>query len=319
MNNKRNIIMADIKPETEEYDKRLIGEQYTRLINEELSISKHVEYVSNTIFNTIKNDPQTKSIHDVGFIGQAELKHNTINFNNTYDFHHYRGNTTDCSYIRNSFPDSYIKNNKIYGIIFELEYKTLNYKIENDGLLELIFHEVEHAYQDYLKLSKGIYTEKSPKNELYNFAIKNIHSKCLFLSRLCRIIYISNTDEQDAYANQTYSELKQMNNLSKDNLYRCFQQTEGFGMLSDLYAYQKQLPMWNEKNQSYNEMQRILNLYNIKLNNNDIKNLICNTIKRFNGKLKRVLSKVANDRNIVEYAVNHSVSHKLFKEIRNIK
>jgi hypothetical protein len=192
-------------PKIEEFERKLTGWQYRQLITEELSIADNVKRVANDIFNFILQSRNITSIRNIGFIGSANLILKQFDFD---DIDKVENFDPDCTYVRPSNNAGLDENNKLYGISFEFEYATLNGDITDYKLLNLLYHEVEHAYQDYMKLSIGVNTIYSRRNELNNFAVDYYNHGNYYLKSIATILYLSDRNEQDAFAHQVYSTLK---------------------------------------------------------------------------------------------------------------
>jgi hypothetical protein len=280
----------------EESYRKFITQQYNRLIKEDLSVSTHVEKVANYLFNAIKQNQNIKQIKNIDFIGYAKLTLKAYNFDDIIDVNNF---ADESKYIRK--PTTYInKSQQIHDIEFYLEYATLNGEIVNGNLSDSIYHEVEHAYQDYSIISKKIDITNNPQNKLYDFAINNIKHPNDYIFAICVILYMSNWGEQDAFANQLYSSLLQCKAIDKNNMYLHYFESGTYKTLKQLLKLQKQIPKWNENSDLYIEMKNILKNNNINFNKNQILKLLDNTIKRFRIKIDKVISKFMKERNITE-------------------
>jgi hypothetical protein len=299
LNNKNMKIVPKIK----EYNRKLIGEEYHQLINEELGISNEVEEVANIIFNLIKNNRNITSIRNIGFIGSAKLNIDMFSFDDEYKVYTFND---ECGYIRR--VKNPIKNNKIYNIEFDIQYASLNGKIIDTKLLDAVYHEVEHAYQDYRQLLNGVDeldNINNYRNTLYNFAVENMYSQNKYMRIFCFITYMSYRLEQDAYANQLYPALKEKQNvINKYNLNAHYQATESFKFLQKIQKQKKEIETnWNSNNPLYIDMLRELEVNNIKFNKEQFINIVDNIMKRYSNKLGKVLTKFMKDAKINEHII----------------
>jgi hypothetical protein len=282
---------------TDQDRRELVSEEYHRLITETLSISEQVETVANKIFQLIKQNPNIKEVQNIGFIGHAMLNLKQHDYNNIQDYNTFLDECTYDSDLKIRFDDS----KRIYGIIFEIEYSTLNGEIIDGKLLDVLYHEVEHAYQDYCKCFKGMGTRTPPKHFLYDFAISHMNDNDnYFISVLSRILYIANWGEQDAYVNQLYSELKQNKLINDNNLEQYYRKTEACKLLNYLLKWKKEVPTWDEDHLEYIYMQKFLEAYNITFNKNQMVKLIEKIIRRFSIKIQQVIKNFKKGRNITE-------------------
>jgi len=273
-------------------------EDNQKMITEVLSVSSIVERVANDIFHFIKQNHNINKVRDVSFIGSADITLKTHDFDNEEDVNDFN---EECEYER--YEEAYIdKSQKIHGIKFHMECATLNGNIVNDKLLDVLYHEVEHAYQDYCKLVRGVDVSKTPRYKLYKFAIEHMNNTnyCLFV--FCYIVYMSDWNEQDSFVNQLYSMLNQNNKvINKYNLNTYYHESDAYSHLKRLLKFQKELPKWDENDIRYSDMKFILNMNNINFDKNQIIELLNKTIGRFSTKIGKILAKIMLEKNITEH------------------
>jgi len=299
-----------IIPKIEEYNKKLISEQYEKLITEVQSISSHVEIVSNHIFNLIKENPNLTKIENVDFIGSADIELKAVDFSNNIQFKGFSGNSD----YTNNKEKVYIYNNQIYGIEFYIEYATENGEIVDNNILDMIYHEIQHAYQDYCKLLGGVDIYELPKNKLYNFALEYYGSKNYYLHNFSNILYMANDGEQDSFINQLYSSLKYNEHINKFNIYSYYHTNEAYLRLQNLLKLKEEIPQWNENSELFFYMETALMQYGIKFTKSEIIKLLKNTIVRYSRKLKKMFAKIMMEKNITEHI---SISRRNPKFVKN--
>lgn len=297
----------------------LLREEYDRLITEKLSISDHVTKVSNEIVKIFKRGQKNKYLKNYDFIGYLDI---IWDFTKSYP----KGGANGESDMRKAELD---ENELLINCTLKLSgYFGSDDKTNFDYLELTIFHEVEHLYQCWQKLKNdrflnhknietGNYSKETiKKSTLYVFGKENLDSKNPYINSVATIFYL-NEDEQDAIVNNLYNYLNKTKNLDINNLYDIYFDSDACKKLKTLKNIQKSLQYVDINDNQYKEMVNLLKgNYMVNFNLDKTKKLLEYYIKRFEGKIGKVLTLIKDEKKIMrEYFYPQDVNYdNLIKE-----
>ena len=308
---KRFNFLNGYKPENaetlEQYNVKLLVEEHNSLLNEDLSISEHVKIVSRKIERLITKNPN-KPYHkltDYDFIGELEIITYATNCRTQKD--------ADKSYKNCSInlAHAVLQNNQLFDVRLTVYIILLNGNIIKNELYPIIFHEVENAYQEYEKLltdySNNGQINTHPKkrkikrNNLYNFAIKNLNHSNKYIKDLCWIYYMSDLEEQDAFVNKLYKYMTSTKGLDLNNFNSIYETSQAYKILIYLIDIQKTIDEWSDNKILFNNMLQFFKQNGMDFEIQKTKDLLEYTINRFMGKIGKILIKVKKDKYLIEF------------------
>lgn len=181
-----------------------------KVITEVLSVANEVlsetDYVVNQIKDLLKNNNSMILWHGREFTWDGDI----IIFSEKYQTHIEIYNYPDGVMPNREFGASISYNNKI----FNLSFFEIDGEIDERTFSGSIQHEIEHVYQR-IKKGKDLLNDKH--QTFYSLIQKNISSldNNGYDRKFALIGYMSNECEQDAYANELYSFVKNQKWTSK--------------------------------------------------------------------------------------------------------
>lgn len=253
------------------YNRTLLSEQYKHLLIEESSVSNEVKYVSKEIERILLKNPYeiNYDLINYGFIGELLITFKFDNFNNVEEVKNI------SNYESNVGVDNLsVENNKLYGASLELKSLFINDKPLKEYFYTTIMHEVNHLYQEYMKLmhvkrkSYHVKTEKQMiKNDfdkvqnkkygdLYKLYSNNTNHNNPLISQVCRSFYRSDIREQDSYSTQLYNFITKGKKIpkNKNELYELYYASSTYGILNNFKEIIKTLQRINEQSPDYKEL-----------------------------------------------------------------
>jgi hypothetical protein len=193
-------------------------------------------------------------------------------------------------------------------IILRLHLIRINGVPDPGNFDEVIQHEVNHAYQIFLKDKKTsfINKDKSPVSKktlnkwfrVYEIAKNNINSDNIYIKKLSNIFYYLDEKEQDGYVNGLFSNL--INSKRIDNINLFLSNTRQYITLNYLKEIQSDFDNWEKDNIQVIEAKNLFFSENTSFDNfiRSIKGYTNEGIKRYSNKLAGVVTKFKNEQKI---------------------
>lgn len=276
----------------------ILQEELTNYVNEEYHISldvvknsslliKEICKVINNRYNSDKKE-KANGLWELRIDFQSKVFNNEINIQIIY-----------YNFLDKNFYQSYInKLNRFNG--FDYASKTLKITVLSisgniilSDLTDTVQHELQHFYQQ-LK-SKSIFNQK---NNLYNYAIKNIRSDNIFLNKICRLIYLSRKFEVEGYINGLYAYLKYVLSSNRNvDVYEELTHNDVYFVLEEIKEIRRFLIL-NKQNKQLNNVIDMFSQF--KINYNKLIKIADYAIETLKIKIGQTIFKVKQELNINE-------------------
>jgi hypothetical protein len=280
------------------------------ILLEELSVSDNVNIVVDAIDKKLElNRYGSYEIKDVGFVGNLKIiitPKNDLNGNNS---------TIDTGKIKID-SNGYVEGATIYIVKKRLLNNEQELRKEIEYVNGSIWHEIEHLYQDYLKLKNDRLTISSTdsaskeyvkRDYLNDLGCKNANNENEYIELLSWMFYMDER-EQDAVASELYNISMKTDITYYDDLMDFYQNSATYNKLQTLKEFQNLLKNVDETDDDYIEMikwfkkqgedkenkQVFSNIFDLQ----KTLNLLNYYIKRFESKIGKVLTKIKKDKGI---------------------
>jgi hypothetical protein len=295
------------------------------ILLEELSVSANVKMVVDAIDKKIElNRYGSYEIQNVGFVGKLKI---IIATKNIWD----GGNSSklnDGNIRLNS--DGYVEGAVICIVKSRLVNNEEELKKEIEYVNASIWHEVEHLFQNFLKLKNDRLTitsndstskEYRKKDFLNNLGSKNVNNENEYIELLSWMFYMDER-EQDASASELYNISMRVDFSFHKDLMDFYRNSATYNKLQTLKEFKEMLECVDQDNENYLEMVEWFNTQNFNKNYLDDENekkddsddepknylifdlqktlnLLNYYIKRYESKIGKVLTKIKKDKKII--------------------